>query len=266
MDSAVRAFRLRTDKSSISVCDGKDAAAVWRRHRGMVSDGGTEDLRECMAAQPVLDKALIATEACSGPRAEAKPAARLLLASAGEACADDASPSTPPPRAPESSAESDDPGVHGRTRPTRRIPAVGTSAASRNPDALVRLDELRADNAGFPNYEEARNEQRFNSGKLMDARRPARSNRFARSDPLERHRSLACSIEQSPPASSRNTEILRLTVGPPCELPRIGFRSSSAISPFFWAVQPLSPNSMPNDFATVKISLSPRPHMFMQIM
>ena len=96
-------------------------------------DGGTEDLRDFMAARPVLDKAEIAVEACGGPRARtarrltleiraarvalappkgrpgepdlemlavsavephpptgAEPAAWLLLASAGEACAEDA--------------------------------------------------------------------------------------------------------------------------------------------------------------------------------
>ena len=42
--------------------------------------------------------------------------------------------------------------------------------------------------------------------------------------------------------------------------------SKSSAKPFIRIIQPLSFNSMPNDFATVKMSLSPRPHMFMQIM
>ncbi len=204
-----------------------------KRRRIRRPDGGTEDLHGFMAAQPVLDKAAVAVEACGGPRARsgrnlklelraarvalvapesradepdlemlavfavetdppagAEPAARLLLASAGDACAKDAraavrryrkrltieeffrilkselrveerrfiraddlrkclafdaatacrvfdlaratkeTPCNPPEspaqtrRATESPAESDDPGVSGRTRPTRQLPEL----------------------------------------------------------------------------------------------------------------------------------------------
>ena len=104
-----------------------------KRRRVRLPDGGTEDVHGFMAAQPVLDKATVAVEACGGPRARtgrrlklelraarvalvppegragepdlemlavsavetdppagAEPAAWLLLASAGEACAEDA--------------------------------------------------------------------------------------------------------------------------------------------------------------------------------
>ena len=104
-----------------------------KRRRVRRPDGGAEDLHGFMAAQPVLDKATVAVEACGGPRARtgrrlklelraarvalvppegragepdlemlavsavetdppagAEPAAWLLLASAGEACAEDA--------------------------------------------------------------------------------------------------------------------------------------------------------------------------------
>ena len=42
--------------------------------------------------------------------------------------------------------------------------------------------------------------------------------------------------------------------------------SDSPAKPLIRMLQPLSFSSIPNDFATVKMSLSPRPHMFMQIM
>ena len=104
-----------------------------KRRRVRRPDGGAEDLHGFMAAQPVLDKAAVAVEACGGPRARTgrrlklelraarvalvppegragepdlgmlavsaveadppagtEPAAWLLLASAGEACAEDA--------------------------------------------------------------------------------------------------------------------------------------------------------------------------------
>ena len=65
----------------------------------------------------------------------------------GRVCCREAARETPD--TPEGTTESDDPGVHGRTRPTRRIPAVKTAAAARNPEALVRPDDLRADAAAL---------------------------------------------------------------------------------------------------------------------
>ena len=130
------------------------------------------------------------------PPAGAEPAAWLLLASAGEACAEDARTAVHRYRkrwtveefflvlksglrveerrfdhaedlrkclafaaatacrvfdiARAARETPDDPRVRGRARTHRRLPALEASAAARNPEALVRMDDLRADDAALP--------------------------------------------------------------------------------------------------------------------
>ena len=57
----------------------------------------------------------------------------------------------------ESPAEPDDPRVRRRTRTTRRLPALEATAAARNPEALVHVDDLRADDAALPGLQDIRN-------------------------------------------------------------------------------------------------------------
>lgn len=74
--------------------------------------------------------------------------------------------------APEVPAESNDSSVCRRTRPTRRLPAGEMPTASQTPEALVRLDDLRAGDAALPRLPGLRNGRQVNRGELIGATSP----------------------------------------------------------------------------------------------
>ena len=59
------------------------------------------------------------------------------------------------------------PRVRRRTRTTRQLPTVEAPAAARNPEALVRLEDLRVGDAALPGLQNIRYGRRVKRGKLI---------------------------------------------------------------------------------------------------